>query len=166
MTKLSIRRYRPTERQRRQVQLLAAAGDSPEQIAAAMGLQLSILKKYFSDELRHGQARVRLETLESLATAARSGSAPAARRMREIVDRAVKAAKPPAHPGPDTRLKGRPGIDRPLSNKEQDILARWAHRDTIWQDLIDDPIGETEPEWCVAYRKWLAAQGGDTESDA
>jgi hypothetical protein len=151
---LSIRRYRPTDRQRKQVELLAAAGDAPAAIAKTLGIELKTLRRYFSGELKHGQQRVRLEALESLATAARSGSAPAAGRLRDLVDKAVKRAQ---QPKPAQAVKLRPGIDRPLSRHEERIFAGWAHRGTSWESLIDDAPGE-EPAWCVEYRAWLKAR--------
>src|SRR5262245_17707465 len=94
---VEVRRFSPSDRQRKQVELLVSAGDQPASIAKTLGLEEQVLRRHFSEELKHGAARMRLENLESLRAAARNGSAPAARKLNDVMRRAMQAATPKPH---------------------------------------------------------------------
>jgi hypothetical protein len=115
------RRWRPSNQQRRQVALATAAGEKPEAISNALGIELKILKKFFSHELKNGAAQIRLENLEHLHRAANSGSAPAARKLRDITQSGTGKAR------------------ELTKDKRLQLIATYAHRGTPWAGIIDDP---------------------------
>ena len=61
------------QRQRRTVEIMAAAGQTQESIAGALRIDEKTLRAHFADELQHGAARVRGELLCLLFEAASEG---------------------------------------------------------------------------------------------
>jgi hypothetical protein len=113
-----------TPAHRARVVELKASGLAHKSIAAVVGLPLAVLEENFSAELEHAEALADAQLLRVRWEQARNGNQKALRAIEDRAARAERQAREAKaeHPGPDTRLKGRPGIDRPLSNREQNIF--------------------------------------------
>jgi DNA-binding CsgD family transcriptional regulator len=117
--------FEPTMEQREQVEIQAGAGHSQNEIAAALEISVSTLRKYFSQELLTGAAKRKAEMVKALYSAGINGNVTAAKAYLAMGDRMpVQAA-----PAEDKQPK--------LGKKEQAALdAETAHEGTSWADLV------------------------------
>ena len=65
--------YRPTDRQRRDVQYLAKCGFTQREIAHGMMITTTTLRQHFDIELRTGHAKRKAEVIELLWESAKAG---------------------------------------------------------------------------------------------
>jgi transposase len=150
--------YCVNEADRHRVELLVSVGHSHEHIANVLGISVSMLKQYFKDQLKHGAARTEAALVEKLwdgATKERSGASQ--RALAKMIDKSkATTAREKAR---EAKEAPRPGIDREMTGKERDILARWAHHcgSGAWAALVPDPPGEQMPDWVKEYITWLKA---------
>jgi hypothetical protein len=128
--------YRVNEQDRHRVELLISVGHSPQHIADVLGVSLATLREYFSDQLAHGRARTEAAVLERLFdSSVKERNGASIRAYAKMIAQA-KAPSKPAKSAPE-----RPGIDRALTAREQSEFSHWCHKETVWQGLIDDPMG-------------------------
>jgi len=90
--------FQPTNEQRSQCAILAAARMSEENIAAALGVSRPTLRKHFADELTAGAAKCNAAVLEQLYRTAMDGNVAAlrlwlARPADELVEALGKKAQ-------------------------------------------------------------------------
>lgn len=104
---------------------------SQDEIAAAIGISVPTLTKYFDAELTHGRAKKRAEVVELLFSAARKGNVSAQKKLHEITGTQAAAAEWEVAEG----VAKPPQASRKLGKKEeQAIAAQTAGLGTEWGD--------------------------------
>jgi hypothetical protein len=113
--------HKPTNRLRKRVCLLVAAGMSEPEVATALKMARETLRKYYADDLLNGRASFRRELLEMLETAARKGNVTAMKHL-------------------DLRTSGEPMLQPAAGKKvEQAKAARRAGMGTEWGEDLRFP---------------------------
>lgn len=112
------------------VAVLRGAGLTPANIALRVGLSEPTLRKYYFRELEEGATLARAVLVESLWAKAKSGSAAAARMIREEFDKGQAAI-------PVSRRRTDEAKPEKLGKKAQAAVdAQSAHEGTTWGDLL------------------------------
>jgi AcrR family transcriptional regulator len=93
--------FRPTSAMRRKVQTLVVEM-SEDEIARAIGINRSTLRRHFSNELQTGRATVRAEAIEMLRRQAKKGNVAAIKALLQRSDQ-----PPPAKPKPRVAKLGK-----------------------------------------------------------
>lgn len=89
--------FKPTSRQRQEVEILAASRTSVDDIATAIGVSAKTLRLHFSDQLLAGRARRQRDVVVALYNKAIAGNVGAMKTFLKLCDRAdakEKAARP------------------------------------------------------------------------
>lgn len=129
-------KFRPTDEQRDQVEILVSGGMTHEDIATAIGISKPTLEKHFRDELAHGGPKKRAEVLGMLYAAARKGNVTAQKKLHEITGVQAAAAEWEAATGPSAAPKSAPSGK--LGKKEQArIAAATAGEGSEWGDDLN-----------------------------
>lgn len=119
--------FEPTQEHRERVSIAASGGLTHDVIAAAIGISVPTLRKYFSDELTAGACGKRVEVLEALHAAAMRGNVTAQRAILAMPE--PRGIAPPAEPEGD--------VQKPEGKKAQaNAEAVVAQRGTEWEDLL------------------------------
>lgn len=123
----------PTEEQKRQVEIVAGAGVTHEEIAIGIGISRPTLRKHFAQELTAGAYQRRAKVLDALYTmAAEKGNAAAA---RVYLTHTPEAAAPPLEPIEPEKV--------PEGKKERaQAQAKVAQVGTDWAEIL--PAGPVQ----------------------
>jgi len=84
--------FKPTAKQRREVEEFVSCGMKAVQIARAIGIHEDTLQKHFAEELATGQAKRRGEVIRLLYRSARAGNVSAQKKLEEMTQRAAAEA--------------------------------------------------------------------------
>lgn len=126
--------FRPTKKQRRQVETLVAGGISEPAIAAEIGICQNTLRKHFGDELAMGHDRARARVLLRLDRESEAGNVSASKHLDQKFAVAAAAARFTA---PESQAKG-----SKLGKKQQAKAdAQEAGEGTAWGDDLKPPAG-------------------------
>jgi hypothetical protein len=133
MTKPKRKAFRPTAAQRLDCETMVAAGSTPADIAAVLGISIHALQRHFASELTHGRARAKARAMATMRAASASGHVPATRFIAKQISKAEwQEAQPVADPSKPHQM--------PLSpSRRRTWQAMWGHRNTSWQNLVSDP---------------------------
>jgi hypothetical protein len=120
----------PTDAQRRQVELMAAFGNTQEQIATLIGVTIPTLTKHYATELEMGLTKMVNSVASNLlrqATKDDFKSVPAAVALLKM-----KGGWSEFDPAPS----GGPKQEKLGKKEERDIAAQDAERGTAWADVM------------------------------
>ncbi len=109
--------YKPTQRDRDVVRMLAAAGISQDIIARRVGVSIPTLTRAYRDDLAAPRELARAQIIEQLHKQMMSGSTTAAEKLRGMIDEADLAAI-------EERRKAAPVPDKPMASEKETVAKK------------------------------------------